>query len=267
MSGLKLILTLSCILSETICICHLTRNVISVKGWKKSIFYFSLLLYESSNLVSSQFSIDHRILQINSMMLISAIVFVLAEKEKIRQIIWLWTKIYMFEILCQLLKFIFLLISSGIDTSLAIAQLSHVSEKMLIFCLLCYVPALGVAEYLWKQLMLCSDKVKKYAVFPLFCLFLLTAFLNEWQQMLIDIPCFLLLFTFVSFGRMLENKMKMDKLAYYKMMEAQIAEADQEIEAMKQQVEMYYNHVQGGEQYMKELLDKIEEIEEIEKMN
>lgn len=249
MSGITLFLTLSCIITETICICYLTRDVISLRGWKRILFYSSLLFFESSEIVSKWSHVDFRYLQIISIFCISVIVFIMSEKKKIWQIVCLWNNVFILRILCQLLKFIFLLISSRIDTSLARAQLSHVSGKMLIFCLFCYVPTLGVTEYLWKQLMLCSDKVKKHAGAALFCAFILTFLLDEWQQMLINIPCFLLLFTFVSFGRMLENKMQRNKLEYYKMMEAQIAQTDQEIEAIKQQVEVYYNHVQGGEQY------------------
>lgn len=263
MSGLKIILTLSCILTELLCICYLTRNVISLQGWKRVVFYFSLVFFESPEIVSAYFLADLRSLQIFSFLLVSVIVYVLPEKNRFWQTVCLWNNVYILKILCRILIFIYLLMVCGVDTSLVTEHLIRVSEKTLAFRLICYLPSMGVAAYLWRQLMRCSGKVKKSAVYTLFLLFFTTCFLDEWQQILIGIPGFLIVFTLVSFSRMMDNKLHMNKLAYYKMMEEQIAEADQEIEAMKQQVETYYNHIQGGEQYMKQLLDKIEEIEKM----
>lgn len=261
MFELKYVYIIIIALAEFLGIYFLTKDFMQVKKWVKVLLYTVFFVYEIYNIADKIFNFGMAEAKLLCMVAF-CIIFVWGSKEKgLWNLSYFYCNILILRSLNNCFKLIFLTLYSKAEMEEVLIKLGELSVITVFFYANFYFLSFFLAKFLWKQLTLCAKNL-----FQLVCrimvLLLFTMELSvEWLQILITMPMLMVLLLFIALFRIESERVESHKLKYYKDLEKQMKEMDEELEEIRCEVEKYYKCAgETSMDYAGQLLEKIEHV-------
>lgn len=228
----------------------------------KIVFYSLFFAYEVWQGQSITNTIVFYLGKVVFILMMSGLLLINDREKSFWKIPAFFAGVFSVRVFFDLAVYVWLSVASSFHMEQIADRMNGFEREQWLLCLLIYIPAGVISYFLDESMRLLPTRLQRLVMICMMFGDFVVGGIDRWREILILMPFTLMFFFMILFYRIKLQGEKEKQLYYSKQLEVQMQKKNEELEALRKEVQKYYQRAQQKESgaYQEQVLNKLDAL-------